>query len=415
MKNKLNIVLVILVAFVLMPQTVSASWWNPFSWKVFNRSSEVKIEKPITPPVNPANISTQTTKEEPKKLDQSVEIEKLKKEVEVLKKKPKNELTLESSWKGIEDSYFILADQQGLTTLELHNYGFNEDRYYVKENNKWVRKNSKAEIKSAVEAQKITNDNIQTKAVIPQTTTPSISPTPPTRKNYDKELSQLVADRRQSISVFQGAIKETEDFAPVVKTTMNKYLNEFIMQQSGQELLNENENLASISRKLVSIETNRANKISSYIGLGIIPKIEEFSQLTQQYNDYYQKYKTSKDKMTSLIGVFVSNEKTVLERLIKERQQTLEEKQQKLDNLKNSQSSSTPAYDPQIESAFSTLQTTLTDEENRQVSMTVITQRKEKAVQDWIKQNPNVFSSSTYIKRFNAILTSYGLYYMAIQ
>ena len=41
MKNKLNIVTVILVAFILIPQVAFASWWNPFSWKIFYKAEPV--------------------------------------------------------------------------------------------------------------------------------------------------------------------------------------------------------------------------------------------------------------------------------------------------------------------------------------------------------------------------------------
>ena len=69
---------------------------------------------------------------------------------------------------------------------------------------------------------------------------------------------------------------------------------------------------------------------------------------------------------------------------------------------------------PQLGSALTTLQTTLSNIENETIPMSVISGQKEKAVQDWIKLNPSIFSSSLYINQFNSILVSYGLYYMAI-
>ena len=48
MKNKLKIVSVILFAFVLIPQIVFASWWNPFSW---NWSSLLKKSPSVVQPV----------------------------------------------------------------------------------------------------------------------------------------------------------------------------------------------------------------------------------------------------------------------------------------------------------------------------------------------------------------------------
>lgn len=225
-------------------------------------------------------------------------------------------------------------------------------------------------------------------------------------ENYKQGLSQLIVDRERNISIFENAIKETEQFALTVKATMNKYSNEPTIQQSGQELLNESNNFISISRMLISIETDRVNKLSSYISsldLGISPNIEGLSETTQQYNNYYQQYQTSNTKITSSISSFVYNEKMVLDRLV-------QESKQRIENLQNSEQIS----DPQIEFALSTLETTLSNEENKTVAMSVITGRKERAVQEWMKENQNVFSSSFYISKFNAILSSHGLYYMMI-
>lgn len=241
----------------------------------------------------------------------------------------------------------------------------------------------------------------------PKTTTDGSSSQ---RQNYDQELSQLIAETRQRISTFDGAIRETEEFVPIVRTTMNKYSNEFIMQQSGQELLNENSNLASISRKLVVVETERANKLSSYLGLGILPKIEDFSQITQQYNDYYRQYEASNTKIELLMKTFVLNEKSVLERLT---QQT----RQQIQDLKTQyyyETPSQPSTDSRLEYALSELRNTLSNISNEQISSVVMGRKKEKAAQDWMQQNPNVFSYPSYVAQFNSILSSHGLYYMVV-
>ncbi len=39
MKNKINIVFIFLLGIILIPQIALAAWWNPFSWKIFNRTS----------------------------------------------------------------------------------------------------------------------------------------------------------------------------------------------------------------------------------------------------------------------------------------------------------------------------------------------------------------------------------------
>ena len=102
--------------------------------------------------------------------NQAAEIEKLKQEIEVLKKKPtptpvpvvsgpkpttpptipNNNLSSPTpppieTWAELEAKYFISADQKGWTSQIITN-ALGEKRYYRKEGSQWVRKNSEAEI-----------------------------------------------------------------------------------------------------------------------------------------------------------------------------------------------------------------------------------------------------------------------------
>src|SRR3990167_10908497 len=102
MKNKTFLTITILViSLLIIPQMTFASWWKPNTWKIFNRKFEVKIERTIIATSTPNNVISQTEKatttekieqksEEIKKNDQSKEIEKLKKELEVLNKNNPN-------------------------------------------------------------------------------------------------------------------------------------------------------------------------------------------------------------------------------------------------------------------------------------------------------------------------------------
>jgi len=111
MKNKTILSIAIFaISLFIIPQMTFASWWKPNTWKIFNKKSEVKIEQKIIATSTPNNAISQTEKatttekieqkseeaRKPKaassfadtstrKNDQSKEIEKLKKELEVLK------------------------------------------------------------------------------------------------------------------------------------------------------------------------------------------------------------------------------------------------------------------------------------------------------------------------------------------
>jgi hypothetical protein len=56
----------LLLLALITPSVAFASWWNPFSWKIFNREAEVKIEElepVITLPSTPVNTPPEQTKE----------------------------------------------------------------------------------------------------------------------------------------------------------------------------------------------------------------------------------------------------------------------------------------------------------------------------------------------------------------
>lgn len=84
MKNKISIL--ILLFAITIPQVASASWWNPFSWKVFSRFFEPKVEK--VEKVEQVATSTENTAST---TNQVTEIEQLRAELEELKKNQTNQ------------------------------------------------------------------------------------------------------------------------------------------------------------------------------------------------------------------------------------------------------------------------------------------------------------------------------------
>jgi len=76
MKNQKQLLIGVIALAILIPQITFAAWWNPFTWKIFNRP--LKIDSVVELPKEETNDNV---------VDQSAEIEKLKKEVEELKRK----------------------------------------------------------------------------------------------------------------------------------------------------------------------------------------------------------------------------------------------------------------------------------------------------------------------------------------
>lgn len=135
----------------------------------------------------------------------------------------------------------------------------------------------------------------------------------------DKELAQLISELRQWINRFSKEKDDANDFIVTVRNTMNKYLTSPLIQQSGQQIINEINNLSFILEKLIDIENDRIEKLSSYLGSGIIPSANEFSYSKTQFENYFNQYERSDTKVRSLIETFVANEKIVLEEELQRR------------------------------------------------------------------------------------------------
>lgn len=269
MKKYLSILF--LIAFII-PSVAFASWWNPFSW--FGGWTFHKTE--VAPPIQVINTEKEKTPEE--------KISELQKQLDDLKNKKSNSDSTTTGTSAVSNT------QKKSTTKEVNT--------------------------PVVSPVVIT-------PISPQPT--AVSEPPKQHENYDQELSQWIAEIRERITIFNGAIKGAEDFIPVVRDTMKKYAEDSSMQSSGQDLINENNNIALISKKLVDIETQWINKLSSYLGLGILPSVDDFSSLKRDYNNYYNQYETSNAKIKLLIQTFVANEKSVLQSKITQAKQALEE------------------------------------------------------------------------------------------
>lgn len=51
----------LLVTVLIIPTAAFASWWNPFSWKIFNKVPDAKIETPVLQPPKQVSTSTEPT------------------------------------------------------------------------------------------------------------------------------------------------------------------------------------------------------------------------------------------------------------------------------------------------------------------------------------------------------------------
>ena len=126
-----------IIVFIL--SVAFASWWNPFSWGIFKGLFKTKIEQPIIISMSKINTFSSTEeKEKLSKIDQVVENNQPKPQIQ----NPNPAVT--EIWQELEARFFTEANQKGWTSLIITSAS-GEKRYYRKEDNQWIRKNSETE------------------------------------------------------------------------------------------------------------------------------------------------------------------------------------------------------------------------------------------------------------------------------
>lgn len=94
---------IILLVVIIYPSFALASWWNPFSWKIFSKKKETATTNPIKNGDNLANIQN----------DSSEEIQKLKQQIEDLKKQKIIDSTdVKKSVKNIDNTEILKKQVQ---------------------------------------------------------------------------------------------------------------------------------------------------------------------------------------------------------------------------------------------------------------------------------------------------------------
>ena len=148
MKKISQLALTILTISLILPSIAMASWWNPFSWHwkaLFNGSEQTNTIQTgtttATTTITIAVVATTTKKSQPKDIvDKPIAPIKTTQVVE----DSTTTQTLDETWEELEARWFADANQKGWTDLYINN-NQGETRYYLKENNKWTRKNTREE------------------------------------------------------------------------------------------------------------------------------------------------------------------------------------------------------------------------------------------------------------------------------
>lgn len=153
----------------------------------------------------------------------------------------------------------------------------------------------------------------------------SVSPTPAgalVKTDYsgqfDEAMAPVFAQIQRDTGVYNDTIRETTSFISHIRAEMGKadFAGEPLVQQSGQELINEANNIISISRKLIDILTERKSVLSSYLGRDIVPPASVFDSNIASYNNYYAQWQATNSRVESMIKTFVLSQKSILDKLL---------------------------------------------------------------------------------------------------
>ncbi|MDP3661620.1 MAG: hypothetical protein Q8R17_02110 [bacterium] len=251
----------VLLGFVI-PQISFAVWWNPATW--FKKSAPVpvvqtKSDSPASPSAKKASTSptsksqTLPVKKEDaaskQKTDQSVEIEKLKKEVERLKKQES------------EPSSTVIQPAAP--------------------------------------------------AAVP-VSAPATIKNPIKEEVFDKaSIIQFIDTIKTRITQFNNALAESSGFTSKIHANMVEYYNNLSVQQTGRDLLDNNIKRDILMDKLVEYSTALLNKLTPYVeSNNVFLKRTELSSFLEEFQSeehqfYIQEYQTRNEQTGPLLKSFV--------------------------------------------------------------------------------------------------------------
>jgi len=84
-------------------------------------------------------------------------------------------------------------------------------------------------------------------------------------KAVDEDLSRIIAAVKPNIDSFYSEKNDTSGFIVTIRNTMNQYPASFLIQQSGQQLINESNNLLFILGKLIDIGNSIIREANSQV------------------------------------------------------------------------------------------------------------------------------------------------------
>jgi len=142
-------------------------------------------------------------------------------------------------------------------------------------------------------------------------------------ESTDEKLQKIISINKECVKTNAERIKGNEALVVEINNEMNKYSEYFLVQQSGQKLINEMENDSYISNKISNICNELVDESTALLG----SEKSSFSRilyLTDQFTSYTKQRDLSFDKIGSVMNSYVLDVKSALKQEIAEKSEELE-------------------------------------------------------------------------------------------
>lgn len=139
----------------------------------------------------------------------------------------------------------------------------------------------------------------------------------------DEKLQKIISINKECVKTNTEKIEENEALVVEINNEMNKYSEYFLVQQSGQQLINEIKNDSYLSNKISNICNELVDESTTLLG----SERSSFSRilyLTDQFISYTKQRDMSYDKIGSTMNSYVLNVKSALKQEIAEKSEKLE-------------------------------------------------------------------------------------------
>lgn len=141
--------------------------------------------------------------------------------------------------------------------------------------------------------------------------------------NDSYKLQEIISLCKKSVETNTKEIEDNKTFIAKIKNEMTEYLGYPLVQQSGQQLINEINNSIFISREMINICNKQIEEANSLLNLKK-ENSDRLLYLIDQFSFYVNQRSVSYNKAESLIKLYLSNMESALKQELNKKNEELE-------------------------------------------------------------------------------------------